>query len=750
MKKGTYKDGDEIHDEELAANVATAGSVVSDVLPFDLLVSSLKSSTSNNEKKHKRKSPEEGTTTTTVKKKKPKYSTPTATAAAPQPAIPTETKAEKRRRKRLEKRKAAAAAAAEAEDDGVDIANKLRQQALLAMDRIMNGASLEDDNSKKKKRQEELEQEAAQAAEDKRDAEVKVEDLLADETEEQASDPINVWAAERPIPTTPDASKALHARREVAEGCPGLGGTVAWEGPAGTGTGTGTTADHVDVAGLVGRYSESYEGAHIKGRLYNRVEEVLREKPASQLERSLFSMLNTYGDVLLVRKTTLAERREMYRAYMLHVLNHVLKSRDCVLKHTARINSGGSSKEGEEEPPADQGFTRPRAVVLVPFRSVCWEVVQQMIELLPRTLREHVESAAKLRMMYYEDAEPPALKVPRPQEFNETFRGNADDCFCLGVAFTRGSVRLFTNYYKSDIIIASPLGLRLITGDEADKTRDYDFLSSVEIFVVDQADVIMMQNWDHVTAIAGALNRIPAKPRDDTDFSRVRRWFLDEQGKYYRQNVVITQTLTPEINALFNRTCANTLPRFRALTPDEPSIAKVALKIRQVFQRVDADSPGQKGDALFKYFVDEVLPHLTATVQTRTLVYVASYFDYIRLKNLFGEEALNYCAVCEHTSKQDQCKFRGRFAEGKFDFMLYTERFHFYHRYHIKGAHNVVFYGLPQYGQFYSEVVNCLAAQDASALALFTKYDHLQLERIVGPKRALRLVSSEKSTHLFC
>lgn len=731
MKRSTTRGNEERHDEELSSNIATSGSAVSGILPFDLLMSSLKSTTTtpaSSAKKLKRKADADKDATEKKKaKKKAKI-----VEEAPQPAVPQETRAERRRRRKKERQEAAAAA----EDDGVDIANKLRQQALLAMDRIMSGKDDEDENSKKRQRQEEQEQEAAHDAEDKLDAEIKIADLLADEVSEEAGDPTKMWLTERAVPTTPEDLKKVHAKHESAQ-CDVLG-NVTWEGDI--------SAESVDVASIVGRYDESYATACIKGRLNTRYEELEKEKPATMLERQLFSLMNTYGDVMVVRRTSLAERREMYRAYMLHILNHVFKCRDAALRHTAHRNSSGSIANAT----ADQGFTRPRALVLVPFRSVCWDLVQQMIELLPAIQRNHVESAPKMRMMYYEDAEPPALRIPRPQEFNETFRGNADDCFCLGIAFTRASVRLFTNYYKSDIIIASPLGLRLITGDEADRVRDYDFLSSVEILVVDQADIAMMQNWDHVSTIARALNRVPTKPREDTDFSRVYRWLLDEQGAYYRQSVVITQTLTPEINALFNRSCVNLLPRFRAILPDDPSISKVALKIRQVFQRVDAESPAQKGDAMFKYFVDEVLPHLTATVQTRTLIYVASYFDYVRLKNLLGDENVNFCAVCEHTSKQDQCKFRGRFTEGKHDFMLYTERFHFYHRYHIKGAHNVVFYGLPQYGQFYSEVVNCLAAQDASALALFTKYDHLQLERIVGPKRALRLVSSEKSTHLFC
>ena len=513
------------------------------------------------------------------------------------------------------------------------------------------------------------------------------------------------------------------------------------DGKTTTSTTTGTTK--MDMKELMKR--------GVKPKLAKRWDELVTagDIVVDEYQRKLFALVNTYADVLVARPMNLAVRRESLRVVLLHVLDHVLKSLDRETKHTARANSAREKGRKRYEIPPDQGFTRPRVLVLQPFRSSCWDAVNMLIELLPAAQRRRVESATKFKVQFYESATPPVLKVPRPRDFDETFRGNTDDCFSVGLALTRSSVRLHTSWLRSDIIFASPLGLKILTGDERDRGRNTDFLSSIELVVVDHADALLMQNWEHTLSAFRALNLMP-RNANDTDFARVRPWFLEGRARYYRQTVVLTQTMMPQLAALTTRHCVNTLPKVRALHVGPSALARVALSVKQVFQRVDTRGPALDADDRFTYFVENVLPHLTATVQTSTLIYVASYFDYVRLRNLFQRDELSFCAVCEHTAKTDHTTARARFAEGRRDFLLYTERFHYYHRYHIKGARNAVFYGLPTYPAFYSEVVNCLTAEDSTVLALYTRAELYQLQRIVGPKRAARMLESSKGTHLFC
>ncbi len=57
-----------------------------------------------------------------------------------------------------------------------------------------------------------------------------------------------------------------------------------------------------------------------------------------------------------------------------------------------------------------------------------------------------------------------ASKPERPEDHSFLFSGNVEDHFKIGMSISKKSIKLYTEFYSSDIIIASPLGLKSVIG----------------------------------------------------------------------------------------------------------------------------------------------------------------------------------------------------------------------------------------------------------------------------------------------
>jgi U3 small nucleolar RNA-associated protein 25 len=138
-----------------------------------------------------------------------------------------------------------------------------------------------------------------------------------------------------------------------------------------------------------------------------------------------------------------------------------------------------------------------------------------------------------------------------------------------------------------------------------------------------------------------------------------------------------------------------------------------------------------------------------------TLVFVPSYFDYVRLRNKLRASDVEAAELCEYTEPKEASRARSLFAHGELKALLYTERAHFFHRHNLRGVRHVCFYGLPSNAHLFAEVANLLGAQAGGAggaqtmLVLFSAFDKLQLERAIGAERAQRVLQGEQRTFVM-
>jgi U3 small nucleolar RNA-associated protein 25 len=466
------------------------------------------------------------------------------------------------------------------------------------------------------------------------------------------------------------------------------------------------------------------------------------------IEQAIAPSIFGYQDVLFGARTVQNADR-LRDITCLHALNHILIGRDRVLKNNAKL---ASSSEDDDVEYRDQGFTRPKILFLLETKQACVRALDSITKMYDFEQQEN-----KKRFLDNFSITEQKFSDDKPADFRELFEGNDENEFRVGVKLTRKTLKLYSTFYNSDIIFASTLGLRRAIESGDPKKRDYDFLSSIEMVIMEQADATLMQNWEHAEFVFEHLNLQP-KDAHGCDFSRVRSWYLDDAARHLRQTIVLSAFLTPKINTLYNKHMRNAFGRLK-YTPDYTAglIESLSYGIKQTFLRFDSPSHLTDPDARFKYFSSTILPSIMRLPKPveggpGVLVFIPSYLDFVRVRNSLVDTEISFASISEYTDPTDIRKARSHFMNGKHSLLLYTGRAHHFHRYNIRGVKRVVFYGVPENPLFYEEVVGFIAKSveraeisraEAGVRVCFSRWERMELERIVGSKRVGRMVGDK-------
>lgn len=554
----------------------------------------------------------------------------------------------------------------------------------------------------------------------------------------------------------------------------------------------------------------------------------------TNLQKNIIDPINQYKDLLYTYQDFKHES-EYRDIYIMHVLNHIFKTRDRILKNNYKL-SQQENTDTDDDSFKDQGYNRTKCLIVLPTRQNCYDVLSNLIK---KSGIEQVDKINKFKDQFNIDDDSSLDKLSmKDDDFKYLFKGNTNDFFILGCKFTRKTLKLYSALDSSDLILCSPLGLKLLLesyskpkpdqnnnnedddvkkmneqlgiksknskfqrGSRGKKNTD-DFLSSIEIAVLDQFQTFEYQNSSNIINIMKTnLNNLPKEQTTDMDFGRIKYYYLDNMQYLFRQTLIFTKNLSVNSNLIFNNYCFNKNGKFKNLLRindlKQTSLNYLKLYnniIKMKFQRFETSKdPSQmivsEPDYRFKFFINSILPNLIKNEDSGVLIYIPEYTDFLRLKNyitkntsLLVDDLNEYSSVSKITKTRNYFRMTSEKNAGvrgskKVNVLLYTERLHYYRKYDIKGIKNLVFYKPPTDYKFFQDFLKMLVKynlshnknlndgkesdsdseneddglmmEDLVVRCIYSKLDSLYMNRLVGNKNLGVLMSGSNDVYEF-
>jgi len=535
---------------------------------------------------------------------------------------------------------------------------------------------------------------------------------------------------------------------------------------------------------LIGEYEYKDKNGNLSLNKYTNISRWFKDVDISEVEKLItyqedydiidkenfyplfYKYLDSYKDVQ-VSWNNLEVRTQLMKIYLFHILNHILKRKeeielndniDKIINDTAITDNQKLNKElfrsheseflseyytkhvnpktklddsyanknfityhkeikekynnindKDEINIKDQGFTSPKVLILVPYKKHARIILEELINIFSNNNWKGITNKKKFKDEY--------------SEFD-----SMDDCFRMGIniSFFENKMKLYSPFDESDIILASPLGVKLANPSDSDKafknSKVYDFLSSIEIFLMDFSEVFIYQNMEHLNEILSFINKPPKNNQNIVDINRIKEVYANNYGEYLRQNIIISHFKCLDIDVSINDISKNINGKVLFDGPYENQTELIKKEFSEKYNYMNSkeyeiryefkilrDLKGEDDfDEKFNYFTKNIWQNLYESFEKHTIIFISSTFDYLRLKSFFKQKSKSVCYISEDTDKKDWQRNRLYFENGKYKFLLYNERAHVYKKINLKFAKNIFFYSLPEDPKIFNEMIHLI------------------------------------------